>query len=205
MIIPELGAARTDPEVWVRTLATIDGLSVADPVLRVAALMVPVAQTEGVPTVLSLLHRLRFSKAEAERIGGCIAPPWELPVDHEDAVGPRRWAAAAKPEHRRSRLRLALASARATHVHDAVVGPTVTAVRQIRAEMRSGHALSLGDLSVGGKDLIRLGMKPGPAMGDVLEALLEDVLVDPTLNERETLLELAKQAIDRIGVEGKTP
>ncbi len=46
----------------------------------------------------------------------------------------------------------------------------------------------LGDLSVDGADLIELGWAPSPALGEALQALLEQVLVDPALNTREWLL-----------------
>jgi len=58
----------------------------------------------------------------------------------------------------------------------------------------AGAALSTRDLAVNGKDLMtELGIKPGPALGELLEALLEVVIVDPTKNERATLLALAAE------------
>ena len=47
------------------------------------------------------------------------------------------------------------------------------------------------DLSVNGKDLIAMGMKPGEEIGVVLDLLFEIVLNDPKLNDREKLLERA--------------
>ena len=38
-----------------------------------------------------------------------------------------------------------------------------------------------------------LGVKPGKAIGDTLNALLEEVLKDPALNEKETLKGLIKK------------
>ena len=38
-------------------------------------------------------------------------------------------------------------------------------------------------------------MKPGPALGKMLEALLELVLADPSLNEREALLRTAREIL----------
>jgi tRNA nucleotidyltransferase/poly(A) polymerase len=53
-------------------------------------------------------------------------------------------------------------------------------------------ALERADLSVDGDDLMRaLGMEPGPAVGRLIDDLLERVLVDPMLNERSRLLALA--------------
>lgn len=51
------------------------------------------------------------------------------------------------------------------------------------------QCVSLKSLAVTGTDLIAAGMKPGREIGEALEALLEKVLEDPSLNTRETLLE----------------
>ena len=51
-----------------------------------------------------------------------------------------------------------------------------------------GDCLSLKELELDGKDLIRDGMKPGPALGELLQELLNDVLEHPEHNEREYLL-----------------
>lgn len=55
------------------------------------------------------------------------------------------------------------------------------------------HCLKIADLAIGGKDLIELGMKPGKAMGDMLKYLLEEVLDEPKLNEKDKLIELVKR------------
>jgi hypothetical protein len=51
------------------------------------------------------------------------------------------------------------------------------------------HALRVGDLEVDGRDVMEaLGIWPGPAVGEALEALLEEVLEEPGRNTRERLL-----------------
>jgi tRNA nucleotidyltransferase (CCA-adding enzyme) len=58
---------------------------------------------------------------------------------------------------------------------------------------QAGVALNVGALAIKGRDLIDvLGMQPGPAIGALLNDLLEAVLVQPQLNEREALLQLAR-------------
>lgn len=52
----------------------------------------------------------------------------------------------------------------------------------------SGDCLSLKDLAVTGKDLIEAGIAPGPALGEILTKLLEEVLEDPAKNTKEYLL-----------------
>jgi hypothetical protein len=48
--------------------------------------------------------------------------------------------------------------------------------------------------------MARLGSPPGPAVGRILERLLERVLEDPHLNQRETLLAL----VDEVAAELNT-
>ena len=56
-----------------------------------------------------------------------------------------------------------------------------------------GDALSLKDLAIGGADLMKLGIKPGPEMGRILANLLDKVLEAPSLNTKEELIRLIPQ------------
>lgn len=60
-------------------------------------------------------------------------------------------------------------------------------------EKEKQHCVSLKELAVTGTDLTAMGMKPGKALGDMLNKLLELVLDDPSLNEREKLLAEAEK------------
>ena len=54
-------------------------------------------------------------------------------------------------------------------------------------------AVSVKDLAINGNDLIELGMKKGPNLGEFLKECLEQVLDDPSKNNRDYLLEEAKR------------
>ncbi|MEO8875754.1 MAG: hypothetical protein ABI461_09225, partial [Polyangiaceae bacterium] len=61
----------------------------------------------------------------------------------------------------------------------------------------AGAALSTRDLEIDGKDLMReLALKPGPILGKILTALLEDVLTDPAKNEPIWLLGRARELVE---------
>lgn len=47
-------------------------------------------------------------------------------------------------------------------------------------------------LAVNGKDLIRIGFRPGREIGDTLKKLIDEVILNPALNNREYLLKAAK-------------
>ena len=51
----------------------------------------------------------------------------------------------------------------------------------------------LAHLAVDGTDLIGIGYVEGPALGATLARLLDDVVDDPALNDRQTLLDLARR------------
>lgn len=48
-------------------------------------------------------------------------------------------------------------------------------------------------LAVNGKDLIKLGYRPGREIGDTLKKLIDEVIIDPALNNRDFLLAEAKE------------
>lgn len=54
-----------------------------------------------------------------------------------------------------------------------------------------GNALSIKDLEIDGKDLIRLGYSEGSILGDTLESLLLKVIEKPECNNYETLCNMA--------------
>jgi len=56
--------------------------------------------------------------------------------------------------------------------------------------------------AVDGRDLIGLGLRPGPRFGEILGALLEWVLEDPSRNRRELLLERASRLAGEEGGDG---
>ncbi len=56
-------------------------------------------------------------------------------------------------------------------------------------------AYSVKDLAVGGKDLIAMGIKPSPALGELLATLLRDVQEETIPNTREALLARARELL----------
>lgn len=69
-------------------------------------------------------------------------------------------------------------------------------VERIIAKIEAENAcLTLSDLAVKGKDLMELGFAAGPQLGQVLNALLEQVVDGDLPNEKEALLEKAKELL----------
>lgn len=61
----------------------------------------------------------------------------------------------------------------------------------VREQQLRGVCVRIADLAVKGADLSEIGIPKGREMGNILSMLLDRVMQDPDLNQRQTLLELA--------------
>jgi tRNA nucleotidyltransferase (CCA-adding enzyme) len=197
-------------DAWWRTLYAIDALPPSRPVLRVTALLhavgMPLARSRhlsggwrftghevvGARAAEELLRRLRFSNADIERVTSLVAKQSDLfPPDAPDA-GVRRWLLHVPPDIVPDLFRLRIALWRADPVPrgDRDLSERWQHVHRV---LRTRPALSTNDLAIDGGDLKLLGLTPGPQFGALLRALLDRVIEEPALNERETLLRLARE------------
>ncbi|WP_105617578.1 CCA tRNA nucleotidyltransferase [Vallitalea okinawensis] len=62
--------------------------------------------------------------------------------------------------------------------------------------LRNNDPLEIKDLAIGGNDLLELGLK-GKVIGEILEALMKYVLMDPELNKKEILKGLTQTLLKR--------
>ena len=60
-------------------------------------------------------------------------------------------------------------------------------------EQERGQPYRLADLAIDGSDLLGVGFTEGPALGRALQTLLAEVVEDPSRNQRERLLERARE------------
>ncbi len=69
--------------------------------------------------------------------------------------------------------------------------------RRVEKELEKKTALSLKSLAVNGRDLMQSGIPAGKELGRILNELLDCVLEDPEMNEKEILLKNAKAIYQR--------
>ncbi len=70
----------------------------------------------------------------------------------------------------------------------------IDAVIQIYEDVISANEpYRISDLVINGRDLIKIGYRPGRAMGDVLKILTDEVIINSSLNNRFYLLNRAKE------------
>ncbi|HHH28994.1 MAG TPA: HD domain-containing protein [Polyangiaceae bacterium] len=203
---PELdalsGVALEDgADLWDHTMATLDACP-NDPVLRLAALLHDLGRPDGekdheargAKLADELLTRLKFSNDDRRRAVHLIRHHRVGDPTAWDDARVRRWLRAVTAERLDDVAALSIANCRGRGVDPEPMASARRALAdRARAQLDAGVALSSRDLVVGGKDLMKeLGLKPGRHIGELLEELLEAVLDDPALNERERLLELAR-------------
>lgn len=152
---------------------------------------------------------LRFSNNDADWIGA-IAARWEelggemtraltAPTPPDDARV-RVWVATIGRSRVAGFLRVAAARWSALRESE---GASVSEARVrslYRRAVRSAFRdpVDVRDLAIDGNDLVDAGIPPGPPVGKILRALLERVLVDPSLNKRDIVLALALEINRRL-------
>ena len=62
---------------------------------------------------------------------------------------------------------------------------------QCQRIIAEGQPYQTSHLQINGRDLIKIGYKAGREIGDTLKLLLEEVVIDPTLNNRDYLIKRA--------------
>lgn len=145
----------------------------------------------------ALLERLRASnemvRGTAHRSARILRPP----AGGATAAELRRWLARTGRDALSDLCRLWIASARASALRGdppeesgegwLPASELAALIRRLRSIARSGAPLTVRELACSGRDLIRLGLPPGPAFGDLLRHLLDRTLGDPALNEPAAL------------------
>jgi len=168
-----------------RTCARVDGVEAAVP-LRLAALLIdlPAAAIEECCEALKTDRRTRRSVAA---IGAAALPDPGAAWSDADVRRLLR-------RHGERALLDRLAVARADLVAASLPTEGVDGLRAAaEAQLTAGVPLAITDLAIKGDELIAaLGLCPGPAVGRLLEALLDHVIEHPEDNRRDALVETAR-------------
>lgn len=202
-------------DVWKHAMACMNACA-GDPILRIAALLHDVGKPRsrafsektkdytfydhdkiGAEIALPIVSRLRFSNEERDRIVALVRHH----LFHYDAWSDqavRRWIKRVGPERIEDLYTLNEADLRGKGpiFEQNDLAPLLALRAHVEKVLAEGAALSTRDLAIDGNVLMKeLGLKPGRIIGQVLEALLEVVLADPTQNEREALLTKAREIV----------
>lgn len=200
-------------DVWTHSMVCLDACE-GDPPLRLAALLHDLGkprtrarsektgdytfynhETVGAEMASAALTRLRFSNEECERIS--------LLVQNHLVCYSDEWTDAAVRRFLRRVTRERIDDLYALNRADLLakgkdVSADLEALKRLEARvaavLAAKDALSVRELKVGGHDVMReLGIAPSRRVGEILEHLLEMVVEDPHLNDRDTLLLLIRK------------
>jgi tRNA nucleotidyltransferase (CCA-adding enzyme) len=209
-------------DVWRHGMECMDACA-GDAILRVSALLHDVGKPKsrafsekthdwtfydheriGAEIAEPICLRLRFSNDERARIVDLVRHHLFHYSDEWTDATVRRWIRRVGKDRVPDLYVLNEADVRAKGRDS---GPDLSALEGLKAHVEkvilAGDALTVKDLAVNGHDLMReLGLAPGPLLGIILEALLEAVIADPSLNEREALLRLARAIVEQREAEG---
>jgi tRNA nucleotidyltransferase (CCA-adding enzyme) len=212
-LIPSMGFAQNrfhKYDVYGHTLKSLEHAR-GDAVLKLAVLLHDVAKPqtaegpEGERTFYGherasaraadgVLKRLRFSNLERQRVKTLISSHMfhYLPEWTDGAV--RRLVRRIGPEllDDMYELRRADAWGRGVGVRDTLANLRTLKAR-VKKVLAEDAALKVTDLAIGGEEVMQvLGIRPGPRVGKILDALLERVLDEPSLNRPKKLKSLIK-------------
>jgi tRNA nucleotidyltransferase (CCA-adding enzyme) len=172
-------------DVGAHTLIVVDHVHPRRPFLRLVALLhdvgkpptrvrhpetgdwtFPLHDRVGAELARQVLERLRFSNRDIERGTHLVRVHMDLfPPEASDAAV-RRWIRRVGEEHVWDLYRLHLADWRGNR-NRGTERPLVERFRRVRSVLAVRDALAVGDLAIGGADLIALGLPPGPLFGEV--------------------------------------
>jgi tRNA nucleotidyltransferase (CCA-adding enzyme) len=200
-------------DVWGHAMSCMDHCA-ADPVLRVAGLLHDVGKPRsrafsdktqdytfyeheriGAEMAEPLLARLRFSNDERKHIVSLVRHHLICYDESWSDAAVRRWLRRVTPELAPDLYRLSRADLLGKGKDPAAEIERLEALEEhVKRVIEAGAALTPKDLSVNGNDLMKeLGIKPGPRLGEILRTLLDEVVEDPRKNERDLLLDRARE------------
>lgn len=183
IVLPEFDAAyEADGERILRTLVNVEN----DKCLRIAALLC------GMDDPVKILRRLKFDNDTIKSVRvyaaflGCGIEPSPREV--------RRFLSRAGKENFDGIMKLKYADcvARGGHMCEEKL-KRLRAVNEVYQKIvAEEQCVSLKELKITGSELIKIGVPEGRQVGEILSALLDDVIDEPSHNEYEYLLKKAK-------------
>jgi len=155
-------------------------------------------EAESEKLARGILGRLRYPNAVIDSVCHLIKEHMFHYTDEWSDAAVRRFIVRVGEDSLTAIYQLRRADSYATAAVEPPANFLLPLARRVEKSLNENNAFSLKDLAVSGKDLIAMGIKPGKALGVILDQLLETVLDDPAQNNREALLKIAGKLHEKI-------
>lgn len=147
----------------------------------------------------TLMTKLKFSNAEINYVTHLVENHMFNYESTWTNAAVRRFLVKVGPEYLDDLIELRLADMYGKYneevrIHDSKACDLLIELKDRCTEIcKEKQALSLKDLKINGNDLMQEGIPGGKRLGEILKELFNCVLEDPSMNEKEKLLEVAKK------------
>ena len=197
-------------DLWLHTLRSVDAAPTDRPIVRLAALLHDIGKPDtaadghfyghervGAELAEAFLTRLHYPRSVADRVVELVRQHMFVYDAEWTDTAVRRFIAKVTVPFLDDLFELR----RADNVGSGrpPEGAGLEELRnRVREQIEARVALDRSGLAVDGEDLMReLGLREGPRVGVVLDALVERVMNEPSLNDRPTLLLIARSLIEK--------
>ena len=196
-------------DLWDHTLRSVDAVPASRPVIRLAALLHDLGKPAtaadghfyghdkvGAELAAAFLERLHYPRSVTDRVVALVRQHMFTYDDGWSDTAVRRFIGKVSRPALDELFELRAADNVGSGLPSDAAG-LAELRRRVAEQLAADVALDRGDLVVDGDDLIaELGLAPGPTIGRILGELVERVLADPALNDRPTLLLLARSLVE---------
>lgn len=199
-------------DIYYHSIYSCDAASPEEPLIRFASLLhdigkVPTrrAGTEGNNTFYNheivgsrmakrIMQRLKFSNDEIARVVNLVSNHMFHYTDDWSDGAVRRFMRKVGVENINDLIKVRMADRRGNGTKSGFPPQIRILCQRVEKIIEEENAITVKDLQITGHDLMNhLNIKPGPGVGIILNELLEKVLDDPEMNQKDTLLNEASE------------
>ncbi len=209
-------------DIYYHSLYACDAAPKDQPLIRLAALLHDIGKVRtrregadgdytfynheviGARMVRKLMRRLRFSNSDLDTVNNLVINHMFHYTDDWSDGAVRRFMKKVGVDNIEDLFSLREADRVGNGSRSGLPEPIRILQKRIDIIIEAENAISVRDLDINGNIIMELfSIRPGPAIGIILNDLLELVLDDPELNTREILIENAKKIWSALEEEGK--
>lgn len=202
-------------DVYYHSVYSCDAAPKDSPMIRLAALLhdigkIPTRQpgedgdftfynheVVGAKMVKRIMKRLKFSNEQVDIVNNLILNHMFHYTDEWTDGAVRRFIRKVGLDNIGNLFTLRMADRKGNGARKGLPAPIERLKTRIDRVIEAENAFSVRDLNIDGNDIMQeFGLKPGPVIGHILNELLETVLDNPELNERDKLVAMARKSIE---------